>query len=297
MHLIKDDIERIMTRAASAFCDAYQIPPDRLLDTEYVRMLLPENVHAEYADAVDFFVAGWVAQRAQTFLFDTTQIKQFLRSIDRQLAPGQYQPPFNEMVIQFSEPIPEQEFLTGIHTSGRGADAEDGISGLLLAFPGDRGGVINIIAWYTSTSINRVAVGIHGDGSISYAPIVGNMDDSMREQAMRDKRRIANLGLLCLAYMVTLGMEIERVQTDERVNRKREAKGKKPLPDYYICRWVGNRDRVKGGGSGEAGTTHGFRYDVTGHFRKLPDGRLTWVRPHQRGLEHEEYKPKVYRVD
>jgi hypothetical protein len=43
--------------------------------------------------------------------------------------------------------------------------------------------------------------------------------------------------------------------------------------------------------------THGFRYDVRGHFRRLPDGKLTWVRAHQQGLAHELYKPKVYKAE
>lgn len=297
MHLIKTDIERITTAAASLFCDAYQIDPDKLLDTTYCKMRLPDHAHAEYADATDFFVTGWIAAQAQTFLFDTKQVMQFLRAVDRQLSPGQIRPPFNEMVIQFSEPIPESEFLTGVHTSGRSGDEGDKVAGLVLAFPDDRGHVINVCAWFASTSVNRVALDIHSSGAIAYEPIVDGMDNAVMEQARQDKQRIVNLAMLCLAYMTTPGMIIERVSTPPAVNRKREAKGKRPLSDYYVCRWTGNADKVRSVGTGEPGTAHGFRYDVTGHFRRLPDGRTIWVRPHQRGLTHEEFRPKVYRVE
>jgi hypothetical protein len=51
-------------------------------------------------------------------------------------------------------------------------------------------------------------------------------------------------------------------------------------------------------GEGEgSGVKHGHRYDVAGHFRRLPDGRLIWVRPHQRGLAHELYVPSVRKVE
>ena len=54
-----------------------------------------------------------------------------------------------------------------------------------------------------------------------------------------------------------------------------------------------------------AGPQQGYRYDVIGHLRfgrhKLADGTyrstVEYVRPHQRGLRHERYIPKVSRFD
>jgi hypothetical protein len=40
-----------------------------------------------------------------------------------------------------------------------------------------------------------------------------------------------------------------------------------------------------------------YKFDVRGHFRRLSDGRLIWVRPHQRCLAHERYIPSVRRVE
>lgn len=43
---------------------------------------------------------------------------------------------------------------------------------------------------------------------------------------------------------------------------------------------------------------HSDRWCLPGraHFRRLPDGRLIWARPHQRGLAHELYVPSVRKV-
>ena len=58
-------------------------------------------------------------------------------------------------------------------------------------------------------------------------------------------------------------------------------KGKSPLPDYYICRLAkGRRYATEGEPTGKYVS---FRFDVVGHFRRQPDGRTIWVRPHQRG--------------
>lgn len=83
-------------------------------------------------------------------------------------------------------------------------------------------------------------------------------------------------------------------EVDEAINRKRERKGKRRLEPYYVCRIRGVNYESQATGDG---TKHGHRYDVRGHFRRLDDGRVTWVRPHQRGLANELYIPKVYKVD
>ena len=51
-------------------------------------------------------------------------------------------------------------------------------------------------------------------------------------------------------------------------------------------------------GSGEPTCRHvSFRFDVRGHWRNLSDGRTVWIRPHQRGVEHDLYRPKAYKVE
>mgnify|MGYP000960570859 FL=1 len=294
MLLLRDDIVRICDMAVARFSQATGLPADQgLLNVDILRPLLPPDLLPAYSDAVDFYVTGHIARQAQTFIFDTRQIMEFLRAVDRKLAPGDYPPPFDCMVIQFTEPIPEGEFLSGLRTSGRPNAPNDTVLGLVLAFPGEEATVANVVAWYSSTSINRAAIPLAGDGSVSLNFVVGHGGP---DEYARDKQRIANLGLLCLAYIDSPGIEVARVSTPAAINKRRARDGKKPLEDYYLCRV--SHERAAAGAGGEATGRHvTFRFDVRGHFRRLPDGRTVWVRPHQRGVGHELYRPKTYRVD
>lgn len=316
MHLIKYDTEKIGAMPAAALCEMYGLDPIRLFDTTYVKSRIPVSEYSRYGDTLDFLITRQLAREGQTFIFNSGQILQFLRSVDRTLPPGDYSPPFQQMIIQFTEPIPEKLFLTGAQPEGyhhntadeikmvaqlHGLDLKhvtdsnnDAVLGLVMGFPGtDGGNVVSVTAWFASTALNRSTANVSGDGRVTYTPMGHGL-----EAGQADKQRIFNLGMLCLAYMNTPGMVIERMSTPEAVNRKREAKGKRRLDDYYVCHWEHNQVRYKSGASQtDSDRTVSFRFDVIGHFRRLPDGRMTWVRPHQRGLTHEMYKPKVYRVD
>lgn len=116
------------------------------------------------------------------------------------------------------------------------------------------------------------------------------------EIKIRNKEIIRLLACAMVAYINCENVTIERqVQASEAVNRKRLAKGKKPLEPFYITRIRGVRYEANEGE--QVGRHVGFRFDVRGHFRRLDDGRTVWVKPHQRGVHHELYKPKVYEVE
>jgi hypothetical protein len=139
--------------------------------------------------------------------------------------------------------------------------------------------------------MSRVAIPVAGDGTLSDFHGGPAADPIIRQY----KQRLANLALLCLAYLTSPGIEVERVEAPPAVAKRRAREGKSPLPDYYICRLAKGRRYAT---EGEPTGNHvSFRFDVAGHFRRLSDGRTIWVRPHQRGLQHEIYKPKVYRID
>lgn len=103
------------------------------------------------------------------------------------------------------------------------------------------------------------------------------------------------LAIACIGYINCENVYLHREgEVSEKVNRKREKKGKSRLEPYYVCRIRGvNYESVATG----EGAKHGIRYDVRGHFRRMADGRTTWVRSHQRGLANELYVPKVYKVE
>lgn len=296
MHLITHDIIHLGELVLSTFCQSHGVHPAKIFDISDMLATLPSHTHNDYSQAIDFGAAAWIAERSQTFLFDADQVLQFLRSIDRRLSPGDYHAPFKHMAFQFSRGIEERLFTTGLKPEGS-IEENDTITAILLSIPdpdeNPRWTFINIVAYYASTSLNRVQLPLHGDGTIEYKPINGDGGEVRRQ----DKQRLANLAMLLLAYIDTPGMQIEHVQTPERVNRKRERDGKRVLPDYYVCRWNAPKRTTGGTIATGTGSHHSFRYDVAGHFRRLPDGKTIWIRAHQRGLEHETYKPKVYRVD
>ena len=298
MHLIRNDVAGLANQVITEFCQLYKMPSSELYNVEDNLEKFSGQSLSDYSHTLDYGAAGWIAAQSQTFIFDVDQVQAFIRSIDRQLPPGDYPAPFEYMCIQFSRGIDEKLFTTGLRSSGS-VEQSDEILGLFIAAPDGSDAeyrFLNVIAWYKSTSINRIQMNVAGDGTIEYRPLDDTIE-AIADELYRDKQRLANLAMLCLAYIDTPGMEIERVYTPDAVNRKRESKGKRRLEDYYVCRW--NRDRVRytAGQPGESERTVSFRFDVTGHFRRLADGRVIWIRPHQRGLEHERYVPKVYRVE
>ena len=109
--------------------------------------------------------------------------------------------------------------------------------------------------------------------------------------------KIRNLAIACIGYINCENIYLHKEgEVPDAVNRKRAKQGKKVLEPYYTCRIRGVQYDSNGEPTGE-GAHHGFRYDVRGHFRKLTTGKTTWVRPHQRGLQHELYVPKTYVVE
>lgn len=228
----------------------------------------PEQI-ALYSDSTKYMVIDSIAKNSQTFILDTPQAEQFLRSIDRKLAPNDYPLPFECMCIQFS---------------GSGLDGLDGKLQAILLSVSEAENMMFVVAWYADDTSDLVVLPMGGDGSI----------DIMWEEDAQREQRIANLALLILAYLNTPNMSIELVATDPRVNRQRQRNNKRVLEDYYVCRW--NPPHRQQGVSTGTGSAHSIRYDVAGHFRRLPDGRTIWIRSHQRGLQNERYVPKVYRV-
>ncbi len=201
-------------------------------------------------------------------------------------------------ILQFSAGIDEKLFTTGIQADGT-AEEDDEILGLVISLPdGEAGHIATIVAWYKSTAVNCVQLPLAGDGTIIYD--ADPQHDAATLAAMQqDRQRLANLALLCLAYIHSPGIETTHVQPDPAVNRKRAAKGKRELPEYYICR-VAHARRVGQAGQDETTGRHvSFKFPVRGHFRRLEDGRTIWVRALFRGVEHgeESVKPKVYKVD
>jgi hypothetical protein len=277
----------------------------RILRQDIIDLLAPLQELAAYASPdpveqaslIDLGVTLTVAREAKVILFDTEQALALKPALDRFAENlSEYRLPFPSVMLQFSTPIPEVALLPSAEQTAEMRQmgiAEDQILALLLGQEEDEAGrlVNSASAWFASTTANRVSWRDDERAHLRMLPQVGRAS----EDAQRNKAQIRNLAIACIAYINCENITLEVQAVAEKINRKRAREGKRVLEDYYVCRLRPSR-----GESAEGETlaqTHGFRYDVRGHFRRLPDGKLTWVRAHQRGLAHELYKPKVYKAE
>lgn len=256
-------------------------------------------------DHIDLLACKVIMEEAHVILFSAKQALALRPALQRFVEALDYHLPFPSVFIQFTQPIPEAEFflpepsdLAGSteFLQKLGLSEGDKICGIALnQDQGTKGKVINnAVAWFASTAVNRAAWDNQPDAHLRINPLV--LKDEQSQVRVRNKRILQLFAIAIIAYINCENITLERQAVDPKINRKRLKQGKRELPEYYICRVRGEHTNYLSEGAG-AGSKHAFRYDVRGHFRRLPDARLTWVRPHQRGLEHEFYKPKVYEVD
>jgi hypothetical protein len=251
----------------------------------------------EQASLIDLGVTLTIAREAKVILFDTEQALALKPALDRFAENlSEYRLPFPSVMLQFSTPIPEVALLPSAEQTVEMRQlgiAEDQILALLLGQEEDTTGrlVNSASAWFASTTANRVSWRDDERAHLRMLPQVGRAS----EDAQRNKAQIRNLAIACIAYINCENITLEMQAVAEKINRKRAREGKRVLEDYYVCRLRPSRGESAEGDA--AAQTHGFRYDVRGHFRRLPDGKLTWVRAHQRGLAHELYRPKVYKTE
>lgn len=298
MKLLKYTI--VMTSAVFVenFCRTTGIKQENLFESNYILPRLRADLRGFYADAVDFHATGVIAIPAETLIFSSKTILAWLGAIDRKLNPLDYPIPFYNMIIQFSEPIPEKAFLSG--TYGRAATIaeesypNDKLAGLVIAFPREgQGEAINVVGFYESTSVNRVTASIK-TGEVHWTPL---LPDSLSDESRQDKQRLFNLAILCIAYITNPKVVVEKVEVDKRINRDRIKHKKRTLDPYYICNWGTTRVEYPEGAR-NTGKKVSYQFPVIGHVRVLADGKVTFVRPHFRGLEHggESRKTRVTNI-
>ena len=97
----------------------------------------------------------------------------------------------------------------------------------------------------------------------------------------------------CL-YVNSVNVEVIRVEG--KMSKKRRKQGKKVPEAYYKCKL--ETKSVTAEESQGDGSSHGYQYDVRGHFKHFRKGKMKgrtlWCPPHRRGLANEVYRPKTY---
>lgn len=261
------------------------------------------NDHKDLLDTL----ALMEARTAQTIIFDADQAIALLPALARFDGRFDVQLPFPTVLLQFSRQIDESElFPPAICRAGIEApDDSCRVQGIVV---GEQDGYISASLWFEGGLISRATWQNEPDGTLRLTetevtellavPVdtVYKEVSSTADVKAAHKARVRLLTCSMLAYINCANVNLVRSEpVPERVNNKRRNEGKRVLEDYYTVR-VMHQQYDSGESDGRHGPSHSFRYDVRGHFRQLASGRTIWVQAHQRGLQHELYRPKVYEV-
>jgi len=240
------------------------------------------------SDYVKMYALLAILASAKTVLFPAEQAEVFAALSHEYTDRLNYALPFEQTLIEFMVPVPVQgRQLLGIALSQDTFDNED-----FNQFAQSHGMKITGRDDIEDHTEIHQAVGIYADGYSLVTWKVHSREiifDPSADAALK------NLSIAVIGYINCENVTLALQNTDAKVNRKRISKGKKPLDAFYVTRIRGVQYEAKE--SQQTGRHVGFRFDVRGHFRRLEDGRTTWVKAHQRGVQHELYKPKVYEVE
>lgn len=232
----------------------------------------------------DFLLASLRA--SQTIVFAREQAEVFRGMSNTYTDTLDYKLPFGRVFLQFDEPVPVVIAAYGPVELCCMMLAQDAETDEI-----DANVVNSVWAWFENPATKTMLMAVFGwDGKTQEKLLAtqGATDD--------DYNTAKAFAIACIGYINCENVYLAQDGiVPDKVNRKREKQGKKILEPYYVCRIRGVQYDSNGEPTGE-GTHHGFRYDVRGHFRKFTSGKTTWVRPHQRGLQHELYVPKTYVV-
>lgn len=117
---------------------------------------------------------------------------------------------------------------------------------------------------------------------------------SEEEKSLSEALRKIAIGF-CL-YVNSVNVEVVRVEGE--LSKKRIKQGKRVPEAYYKCK-LETKSVTLEEPRGD-GRSHGYQYDVRGHFKHFKKGRMKgktlWCPPHRRGLANEVYRPKTYHL-
>lgn len=267
---------------------------------------------------------GWkdittAVRQSQTIIFSAEQAAVFMKVAKDYTFPLEYKLPFSHTLLQFSEKVLVPILNTEVDSNQSTPDYliamllyQDELGNhpqvaqeILKKNPFNLLHVPQELRQAKPDSVLNGVLAIWSDwnhsrfGWLSDSQqelIDGEPETDLEDRIQKSWIGIKRLAIACVGYINCENIYLHREGgADEATNVKRERKGKSRLEPYYVCRIRGVQyDKTDATGTG---STHGIRYDVRGHFRRLTTGKTTWVRPHQRGLANELYVPKMYLVD
>lgn len=117
-------------------------------------------------------------------------------------------------------------------------------------------------------------------GYCTFSDLYAHVQKDMTAESIRENLRwVLRHTMGCLAALATKGVSEVVEQPNARQNKKREARGQRPLPERHLIFVDGVRDvsqlTVADGDTSRASPRAHYR---RGHIRSLPDGRMIPVR-------------------
>lgn len=253
--------------------------------------------HPNREEFIDIISIYTVVMDAKTILFPAQQAEVFAELSSDYSERLDYALPFDQTLIEFEYPIKMHDReLLGIGVSFDIFDKDDfetyfKKNRITIEYP-----VYGLPAddLPEHAELHR-AFGIFRNGKCTRAEWDVRDRSTFFVNEKTEDATIKNLAIACVAYINCENVTLSKVVADPTINAKRKSKGKRQIEDYYICRIRGvqyESDPVD-----KTDRHVSFRFDVRGHFRRLEDGRMTWVRAHQRGVKNEIYRPKIYKAE
>lgn len=120
-----------------------------------------------------------------------------------------------------------------------------------------------------------------------------------RPDILETSARLMTFTIHLINFLSSPSVKLVRQEPSAALQKQRQRRGKQPLPGWYEITYRQviqdyTKDKIA------TGVHHGFRYDVRGHFKTFTRGpmagRVIWCPAHQRGLQHQLYKPKRYQI-
>lgn len=231
------------------------------------------------ADMGDIAVCLSGLEGAQTIIVDSATAFALREALDSLDEDTPVQSPFEDMVLQFTTPIPEREFMEIEEKHWSGGD--DKIRAIIYSE-----GTVDGKTWYSATAyyssgeINRVKWAKGENHRQFIQPVAGR-------DGLDNKGKILAMTIGILTYLNCENVVIEKQGVPAKVNRKRQKQGKRIIEDYYVTRIEKTATESAAAARGESGRTVSYRFEVRAHVRRLKGGKSIWIKKHERGVAHE----------
>lgn len=266
----------------------------------------PRKAKDQYDMYWDFEVSRSILTLSETIIFPTNIMLELLGTLDKIECRGEIHLPFPYLLIQFTESISEEIIMKHPEPSGLAlidSSKRDRVEGLLISNSRQDKSwerskstpeKFNSVSLFESTSLNRVA---WVASELRTKPHFENPYPVPSRIQMENKQRLIELAYLISTFLNAKNVIVKDNIPDEKVQKKREKKGKAKLQTYHTV-YIDTARVIYTNPKKGTGTPHSKVYPVRAHWRKLhkSEDRI-WIPNHYRGLANAPLSVQtIYKV-